>query len=121
MTKRIKNFLTATLLTLAMVLAVPAEAMAATPTKEATLEIFKAERKNVQNIVQVKRGVAVKGVRYTYSVNGSERYIDLVDGQVTVTAGGKQYELTNRLVVKDAAMDSNGTVWMLYKNGIVYW
>lgn len=58
---------------------------------------------------------------YPYNINGSQRELYLTDGQVTLLVDSKMYNITRRFIVIDAACDEQGTVWMEYKSGNVYW
>lgn len=65
--------------------------------------------------------VAVKAATYSYSISGSTRSISCVNGETTLDVNGKTFTLTKPLVAADVALDSNGTAWILFKNGAVYW
>ena len=55
------------------------------------------------------------------NIGGVQRDLDLTNGQVTLAAGGKVYNITKPLIVADAGCDEQGTVWMRYKSGNIYW
>lgn len=58
---------------------------------------------------------------YSYTIGGIQRSLDVTNGKTTLDVDGKSYDLTKALVTKDAACAEDGTTWVLYKNGAVYW
>ena len=65
--------------------------------------------------------ITTNAATYNYNISGNERTLEIVDGETTLTVDEVKYVLTKRLIAADAALDTDGTAWILFKNGTVYW